>query len=120
MVEKTTILAYFTASESESYTVEKTSNLKDLKSENAEEEKDNISAEQEAITETNIHIQLEGNSETEEQKIDKDTKTVTQKSDSKDSTLEKIEMVTQKSDSKEEIEMVTQKSDSENSTLEKN
>ena len=119
MVEKTTILTYFTASESESYTVEKTSNLKDLKSENAEEEKDNISAEQEAITETNIHIQLEGNSETEEQKIDKVTKTVSQKSDSKDSTLEKIEMITQKSDSKEEIEMVTQKSESENSTLEK-
>ena len=62
---------------------------------------------------------MKGNSETEEQKIDKDTKTVTQKSDSKDSTLEKIEMVTQISDSKEEIEMVTQKSDSENSTLEK-
>ena len=49
---------------------------------------------------------MEGNSETEEQKIDKDTKTVKQKSNSKDSTLEKIEMV-------------TQKSDSENSTLEK-
>ena len=93
MVEKTTILTLnFTTSVSESYEIERTSKPKDLKSEIAEEEKDKISAEQETAAERNIHIQLEGNSKTEELKINEDSKIVTQRSDSKDSILEKIEI----------------------------